>query len=653
MKYRPEIDGLRAVAIIPVILFHIGFQTFSGGYTGVDVFFVISGFLITTIIYTELEQNKFSILNFYERRSRRILPLLFFVLLATIPFAWISLFNVDMVDYFESLISTPLFYSNFLFAFEANYFDTSVDLKPLLHTWSLAVEEQYYIMFPLFMIILWKFNLKKRLLTLLFMFGLLSFIFAEWASFYYPTYNFYLLPSRAWELAVGAIMAIAIEKSFLSKIQNNSILSEILSIIGFALILAGFFIITEDTRFPSSYAIFPTIGSALVIGFANSKNLIGRLLSLKVFVFIGLISYSAYLWHHPIIAFSKHLSLSEDSLSQKIFLLGIIISLSYLSWNYVENPFRNKKKFSRKFIFIFSIIGSFFFISIGFIGLKNIGFPNRAVNHKLEYLNYNPDNRELKVDSWTFIYKAEEDFNNRSWFNKLNELPNVLLIGNSHSKDLYNSFLSSKQFQDNFEMARYGDEIRDLSNSGNGIYNSQNYQEADLIMVVSHYYEEDLKHIEPLVEKLLSDNKKVILVKQPYKYKMINSRTMTDIAIQRYLNKKNDIEDSLLDNDNKDSLFVIGVNKASYENQIIETDKLKKQSDSIIDQIKLNNEKVITLDRNDYICDQKENLCFVLDFRFQKFNYDSNHTTLEGAVFFGKRIDETHWLTPLIDQYKN
>lgn len=653
MKYRPEIDGLRAVAIIPVILFHVGFQTFSGGYTGVDVFFVISGFLITTIIYAELEQNKFSILNFYERRSRRILPLLFFVLLATIPFAWISLFEVDMVDYFESLISTSLFYSNFLFAFEANYFDTSVHLKPLLHTWSLAVEEQYYIMFPLFMILLWKFNLKKRLLTLLFIFGMLSFIFAEWASFHYPTYNFYLLPSRAWELAIGAILAIAIEKSLLSKIQNNSILSEILSIIGFALILAGFFIITEDTRFPSLYAIFPTIGSALVIGFANSKNLIGKLLSLKIFVFIGLISYSAYLWHHPIIAFSKHLSLSEDSLSQKIFLIGLIIPLSYLSWKYIENPFRNKKKFSRKFIFTFSIIGSLFFISIGFIGLKNNGFPNRAINQKLEYLNYNPDNRQLKVDSWTFVKKAEEDFNNKSWFNKSIKLPNVLLIGNSHSKDLYNSFLSSKQFQDNFEMARYGGEIRDLSNSGNGLNKSQNYQEADLIMVVSHYYEDDLNHIEQLVDKLLSDNKKVVLVKEPYRFKMINSRTMADIAIQRYLNEKIDNEDSLLDNDNKDSLLVIGVNKASYENRIIETDKLKKQSDSIIDQIKLNNEKVIILDRNDYICDQKENSCFVLDYKFQKFNYDSRHTTLEGAAFFGKRIDETLWLTPVIYLYKN
>ena len=147
MKYRPEIDGLRAIAILPVIFFHVGFETFSGGYTGVDVFFVISGFLITTIIYSEMEQQKFSIINFYERRSRRILPLLFFVLLITFPFAWISLFQVDMVDYFESLVSTSLFYSNFLFAFEANYFDASVELKPLLHTWSLAVEEQYYILF--------------------------------------------------------------------------------------------------------------------------------------------------------------------------------------------------------------------------------------------------------------------------------------------------------------------------------------------------------------------------------------------------------------------------------------------------------------------------------------------------------------------------
>ncbi len=647
MKYRPEIDGLRAVAVIPVILFHVGFKTFSGGYTGVDVFFVISGFLITTIIYSELEQNNFSIINFYERRARRILPLLFFILLVTMPLAWISLFQVDMIDYFESLISTSLFYSNILFAFEANYFDTSVELKPLLHTWSLAVEEQYYIIFPVLMILLWKFNQKNRLLTLLIFFGILSFAFSEWASHYYPKYNFYLLPSRAWELAIGAILAIANKKSMLTKFQENNRVSEILSILGFILILLGYFIIKGDTRFPSAYALLPTVGSALVIGFANSKNFIGRLLSLRVFVFIGLISYSAYLWHHPIFAFSRHLSLFEDEFLYKVILSASIIPLSYLSWKYVENPFRNKKLFSRKFIFTFSIVGSLFFIISGIVGIINNGFPNRQIEKRLEYLSYNPDNRQLKSESWKYIRKANKEFKKRSWYDKSNALPNLLLVGNSHSKDLYNSFLSSKQFQDNFEAARYHGEITDLAQSNNAFYKSKNYQEAEIIIVASHYYPDDIRHLEQLANNFLLDNKIVVLIKEPYKFKLINSRTLADIAIQNYLREQNHNRDP-----RKDSLLVRQVNKEAYHNRIIDLDLEKIQSDSIIDQICKNHQQVINLDRNDYISIHEEEISFLLDFKFQKFLFDARHTTLEGAVFFGKRMDETQWLSPVINHFE-
>lgn len=156
MNYRREIDGLRALAVLPVILFHAGFETFSGGFVGVDVFFVISGYLITTIILSELEQGKFSIANFYERRARRILPALFFVLLVCIPFAWFWLLPSDMIDFSKSLVAVSVFASNIMFWRESGYFDTAAELKPLLHTWSLAVEEQYYVFFPLFLILFWK-----------------------------------------------------------------------------------------------------------------------------------------------------------------------------------------------------------------------------------------------------------------------------------------------------------------------------------------------------------------------------------------------------------------------------------------------------------------------------------------------------------------
>ena len=177
MKYRKEIDGLRALAVLPVILFHAGFTTFSGGFVGVDIFFVISGYLITTIIVDEMDKGSFSLLNFYERRARRILPALFFVMLCTLLFAWFLLPPDDMRSFAKSLVAVPLFISNLLFYRESGYFDTLTDLKPLLHTWSLAVEEQYYLLFPLFLIVAWKFG-KRSIIAILIIVSTISIVLA-------------------------------------------------------------------------------------------------------------------------------------------------------------------------------------------------------------------------------------------------------------------------------------------------------------------------------------------------------------------------------------------------------------------------------------------------------------------------------------------
>ncbi|MGL4603794.1 MAG: acyltransferase family protein [Iodobacter sp.] len=206
MKYRREIDGLRALAVLPVILFHAGFETFSGGFVGVDIFFVISGYLITTIILSELEQDKFSIVNFYERRARRILPVLFLVMLVCIPFAWLYLLPGDMKDFSQSLVAVSVSASNILFWRESGYFDTAAELKPLLHTWSLAVEEQYYFLFPLFLMLFWKLGKRWIVVTLGLLF-VISLTVAQWAAYAKPTAAFFLLPTRGWELLIGAFAA--------------------------------------------------------------------------------------------------------------------------------------------------------------------------------------------------------------------------------------------------------------------------------------------------------------------------------------------------------------------------------------------------------------------------------------------------------------
>lgn len=206
MKYRPEIDGLRAVAVIPVIFFHAGVSAFNGGFVGVDVFFVISGYLITTIILSEMEQGTFSLINFYERRARRILPALFLVILVSLPFAWLWLIPSDMRDFSQSLVAVSTFSSNILFWRESGYWDAASEMKPLLHTWSLAVEEQYYVLFPLFLMLVWRFRKRWILASFMLVAGI-SLATAQWGAYHQPSATFYLLLTRGWEPAIGAGIA--------------------------------------------------------------------------------------------------------------------------------------------------------------------------------------------------------------------------------------------------------------------------------------------------------------------------------------------------------------------------------------------------------------------------------------------------------------
>jgi len=366
MNYRREIDGLRALAVLPVILFHAGFEPFSGGFVGVDVFFVISGYLITTIILAELEQGKFSIVNFYERRARRILPALFLVMLVCIPFAWVLLSPAELSSFSKSLIAVPLFVSNFFFWSDGEYFETAAELKPLLHTWSLAVEEQYYVLFPLFLMLFWRLG-KRWILVILGLVFVASLALAQWGAYAKPAAAFYLLPTRGWELLIGAFAAFYLSKSNCKEFGKAA--GEFGGWLGLALILYAVFAYSKVTPFPGIYALVPTLGTFLVILFATQQTTVGKFVGNKVFVGVGLISYSAYLWHQLVLAYARHW-LFDLSLLVTSLLLVLIFLLSVLSWNYVETPFRSKNQFGRNYVFVASFVGALFFIFVGYISSK-------------------------------------------------------------------------------------------------------------------------------------------------------------------------------------------------------------------------------------------------------------------------------------------
>lgn len=346
-RYRPEIDGLRALAVLPVLLFHSGMPGFSGGFVGVDVFFVISGYLITRIIYAELRSSSFSIVHFYERRARRILPALMVVLLAATAIEMLLISPTDMIQYAKALGATVLFGSNLWFRQQAaGYFEPDVEMHPLLHTWSLAVEEQFYIVFPLLLMVCVRYS-GRRVTPAVALVTLASLAWAVWAVRTSPNAAFYLAPSRAWELGIGALLALGAAPQL-----RGRAVREVLGWGGIALIVAPVLLYDGTTPFPGFAALPPCLGAALILWLAEGSSA-GRILAWRPLVFVGLISYSLYLWHWPVIVLLKGI-FAVDRLPIALALVAIAASLvlAVLSWRFVETPFRSPARVSRRTIFL-------------------------------------------------------------------------------------------------------------------------------------------------------------------------------------------------------------------------------------------------------------------------------------------------------------
>lgn len=332
-NYRPEIDGLRAIAVGGVIAHHTGLGLVPGGFTGVDVFFVISGYLITGIIAAEMAAGKFSQWRFLERRIRRIVPALAAMLAVTAVAAWAILTPEDFRPFSQSLTAASLFASNLLFVRETGYFDSVEGMQPLLHTWTLGMEEQFYLVFPLVLIACLRWR-RAAMLPVVAVLGGLSFVLAVVLAEHWPQGAFYLLPTRLWEFAVGAVCALL---PFRPRARGW------LGLAGLALIIAGYALIRPSTPAPGAMFLLPTLGTALVILFAAPGNAAGRLLSLKPLTWLGLVSFGTYLWHQPLLVLANYVWFGGLPLPVTLALVAGSVALGAASYAFIEQPVRQKR----------------------------------------------------------------------------------------------------------------------------------------------------------------------------------------------------------------------------------------------------------------------------------------------------------------------
>lgn len=452
MHYRKEIDGLRAIAIIPVLWIHAGFPYLTGGFIGVDVFFVISGFLITSILLKELENKNFSIGNFYERRARRILPALITVIIFTsIVAPFISSHPKFLEDYGTSVISTMLFASNIFFWQTSGYFGSVSELSPMLHTWSLAVEEQFYIFFPILLALTYPYG-KKVLIGALIAVSLSSLFIAEWGASNYSVANFYLLPSRAWELFAGALAAMLIRSDKIKVLRNGY--STLLSLIGLTQIFSSYFLFSPSTSHPSLFTLAPITGTVFVLLFSTEQGPIGKFLSSKIMAFIGVMSYGLYLWHQPILALMKRKYSLHLSLGEAIFSIIVTFLLSYLTWKFVETPLRNRKKYSVPFTVKLSVFSAVVVLLVGLLFNQNMHFQKIIYPKEMarfEQLLEADDSHTSQVmydDNKCKFWSSEFTKRFYSRFNKCsNQYGEALfIIGGSHGMDLYNAIAMTTDY---------------------------------------------------------------------------------------------------------------------------------------------------------------------------------------------------------------
>ena len=615
LNYRPEIDGLRAIAVTAVVLFHselsiFGEKIFKGGFIGVDIFFVISGYLISGIILKELHlSNYFQYKNFIEKRARRLLPALFIFILISIPLTFFNLSQTYYNEFIDSVYSAISFVSNFYFYYNSEYFDTPYNLKPLLHTWSLSIEIQFYLILPFLIIFFWR--KKNFLILILFFFILFNILLIQFGgnlsknypfldskfSFYNPPVlgTFFWTTSRIWEFLVGVLVFLITLKY---RIKSNSFVS----IFGITLIFFSFYIFYKDIDNPSLFNLLPVVGTSLILIGNKNENFVNILLKNKNLVFIGLISYSTYLFHFLLFSFYEGLMILNNKYDIYIKLFLVIASYfcGYVSFKLVELPFRRKN---------YKIYNYFYqFIIFIFILLIIIGYSSNQIKEKFA-INISNNYPDINFD----INPLENKIRNESKSFSDNNKNKILIFGDSLANDFYEILNSNNKLKKNNEFIHLNFEIYDYLKNIKKIHNLSIFNDANIIILSSDYTYQDINVLEEVIIQLKNQNKKIILSSYAADYNILGQPLKDILGRFKSILSKEQMEKEMFKNLNKQ--------------KIKENEKIKEIAEK---------NKIYYLDRLMYACEVYKNLCFVTDKKNNVINYDRTHIGIDGAKFFGK-----------------
>ena len=454
-KYRADIHGLRGVAVLLVVVFHAWPNEFAGGFVGVDIFFVISGFLISSVVFTSMESGTFTLKEFWARRIRRLGPALLVVLAASLVAGWFLLLPTELEQLGRHVAAGVLFVSNLLLIFEAGYFDTGSELKPMLHLWSLGVEEQFYLLFPI--VALLALRLRRNFLPIMVIMALASFgLNLLWMNTH-PIGNFYSPLTRFWEILAGVILFLIIRNSGVSRIstEKSRIWTAITnpdfrSVLGLMVLIAAVILVSDTQPYPGIQALLPVLAAALLISAGESTFLNRKILSARPLVWLGLISFPLYLWHWPVLSFSRIILGQDPPLWAKVILLVLALALSWGTYKWVEKPIRQLRISTRLITAVTS--ASAIVLTMGLLISLQQGFPDRS-----------PETKEAKLASSYFVGPLWEysnndlcnekyDFAGREtvpwWFcmTNSNETPDVVILGNSYANQLYPGLVQNEAF---------------------------------------------------------------------------------------------------------------------------------------------------------------------------------------------------------------